>query len=183
MINEKKDSKISPYNNFEPVQESILPASVSDQPARIDALGFEPYVQAIADFLRNPYTKPPLTLSVEGQWGTGKSSFMSQLEKKLTDKKELTVNFNAWRHDKEEALWAAFALEFIHQISRKRFFMFRWWGHLKLLYYRFKWKNGWLDIFRAIAIPILFIIISATVAVLLLLYVRVFEGVDFFQVF
>jgi len=195
MINEKKDSEIFSYNKsdfesdsekykekteqklFEPVEESILPASVSDQPARTDGLGFEPYVQAIADFLRHPRTKPPLTLSVEGQWGAGKSSFMSQLEEILKNKNELTVNFNAWRHDKEEALWAAFALEFIHQISRKRSFLRRWWGHLKLLYYRFSWKNGWLDILRALTLWIL--IISAIATALLLLYLKGFEWVNF----
>lgn len=195
MIKEENDSKISSYREsesatdpekykekteqkfFEPVEESILPASVSDQPARMDVLGFEPYVHAIADFLRHPMTKPPLTLSVEGQWGAGKSSFMSQLEEILKNKNELTVNFNAWRHDKEEALWAAFALEFIHQISRKRSFLRRWLGHLKLLYYRFSWKNGWLDILRALTLWILIISVIATA--LLLLYLKGFEWVNF----
>lgn len=174
----KEDQKTK-QKSYEPVDESILLANVSDQIAKTDSLGFEPYVQAIADFLTHSRTEPPLTISIEGEWGTGKSSFMSQLEKKLKDKNELTVNFNAWRHDKEDALWAAFALEFIHQISRKRFFLRSWWGHLKLLYYRFSWKNGGLDILRSIAI--LIISISATVIVLLLLYMKGFEGVNFFS--
>jgi hypothetical protein len=33
-----------------------------------------------------------------------------------------TIWFNAWRHDKAESLWAAFALEFLAQISRSRNF-------------------------------------------------------------
>ncbi len=155
------------------IEESIRPASVNDQATKVDVLGFEPYVKAIADFLTNKDTKPPLTLSIEGQWGTGKSSFMLQLQEILESRKHLTVEFNAWRHDKEEALWAAFALDFIHQISQKRSFLRRWWGHLKLLIYRFSWKNGWLDVFRAIAIWILFL--SAIVIVLSLLYLKGFE--------
>ncbi len=136
-------------------EKSIFNASVSDQAAEEDALGFEPYVMAIAEFLTNSDTKPPLTLSIEGEWGSGKSSFMKQLKKAIEEipQKELkkernqlkskgqidffkwlrlrfkklkpkpkVVWFNAWRHDKAEALWAAFALEFIRQISRPRDF-------------------------------------------------------------
>jgi predicted KAP-like P-loop ATPase len=57
----------------DPLETSILNASVSDQAAARDALGFAPYVTAMAEFLTNPQTKPPLTLSVEGEWGSGKS--------------------------------------------------------------------------------------------------------------
>ncbi|WP_233455389.1 MULTISPECIES: GUN4 domain-containing protein [Nostocales] len=156
--------------------QSILNASVSDQPSEDDYLGFEPYFIAIAEFLTNPETKPPLTISIEGEWGSGKSSFMTQLgkaihkaeRKKFNDeinkeKEELkedwekfkqqknlkeisnfftlrsnllkviklrfkrfdppaTIWFNAWRHDKAESLWAAFALEFLAQISGSRNF-------------------------------------------------------------
>ncbi len=59
--------------------ESIRAANISDQASEDDLLGFKPYVEAIADFLTNEETKPPLTLSVEGGWGSGKSSFMKQL--------------------------------------------------------------------------------------------------------
>ena len=50
----------------EPEKESIRLAMNSDQPAEKDFLGFKPYVEAIADFLTDPNTKPPLTLSIEG---------------------------------------------------------------------------------------------------------------------
>jgi|SRR5579883_3090454 len=62
---------------------SIKAASVSDQATEKDSLGFEPYTIAIADFLTELDTQAPLTLSVEGVWGIGKSSFMKQLQKKL----------------------------------------------------------------------------------------------------
>ena len=186
----------------EPRDAFISNTSVSDQAASEDSLGFAPYVTAIADFLTNPDTAPPLTLSVEGEWGSGKSSFMKQLQREIRTKQQKqfivrltnvekrirwfllflfynwteklkpktwddffflriirwflliiipriillisdfclsilfkglkfllpsiiirqprTVWFNAWRHDKAEALWAAFALEFIRQISTIR---------------------------------------------------------------
>ena len=46
-------------------------------------LGFEPYVEAVAEFLVHKDTQPPLTISVEGEWGSGKSSFMWQLKNEI----------------------------------------------------------------------------------------------------
>jgi predicted KAP-like P-loop ATPase len=125
-----------------------------DTATKVDLLGFRPYAEAIAEFLTDEDTCSPLTLSIEGQWGCGKSSFMLQLEdeiKKLNsgkensiaenkrftiwgnstrekkdftiwsnstkEKKAFTVGFNSWRYDKEDELWAAFALNLMDQLS------------------------------------------------------------------
>ncbi|PHM10874.1 P-loop NTPase fold protein [Nostoc sp. 'Peltigera malacea cyanobiont' DB3992] len=202
------------------LQESILNASVTDQAAESDSLGFEPYVSAIAEFLTNPVTQPPLTISIEGAWGSGKSSFMKQLQKAIEESqqkkfekslqnnlgkfegnaratirkfkrhernridnsfefiylqilsiyisiykslrlnihklkpKPKTVWFNAWRHDKAEALWAAFALEFLRKISTSRSssdYLPTGIGHIKLFFFRFNLKEGWLDFLRTLA--------------------------------
>jgi len=129
--------------------ESIAAANISDQAAAQDLLGFTPYVEAIAEFLTNEETQPPLTLSVEGGWGSGKSSFMKQLQEEIkqlqrqkNQPEPKMVWFNAWRHDKVEALWAAFALEFLRQISTPRNraeVIPTWRGHLKLFWRRLQW--------------------------------------------
>ncbi|HEX8903823.1 MAG TPA: P-loop NTPase fold protein, partial [Longimicrobiaceae bacterium] len=173
----------------------------------------------MAAFLKNAGTLPPLTLSIEGAWGSGKSSFMRQLQaaietpprdyepptpslpqqaatavatavsawwrdawapasaiaawtgdavrkalrmrprkpatpkapEPLRDPAVVTVWFNPWRHDKEEAVWAAFALEFLRGVTAKLPFRERWRGHWKLLWTRFSWRDGWMDAVRAIA--------------------------------
>jgi len=61
----------------------INSTALSDVPTAQDEIGFFPYVRAIAWFLTNANTKPPLTISIEGPWGSGKSSFMLQLENEL----------------------------------------------------------------------------------------------------
>src|ERR1041385_268634 len=63
--------------------ESILTASTGDQPTGKDTIGFTPYVKALASFLTHKQTRGPLTVSIEGEWGSGKSSFMMQLENEL----------------------------------------------------------------------------------------------------
>src|SRR5690242_3381301 len=80
--------------------DSIQVAAVSDRPADRDVLGFKPYVDAIARFLLSDNTRPPLTISIEGPWGSGKSSFMQQLEIALgatsvPNRRPLIVRFNA----------------------------------------------------------------------------------------
>lgn len=57
--------------------------TISDQPTGKDSLGLTPYVIAMTEFLTHPETKAPLTISVEGEWSSGKSSFMKQLEKQI----------------------------------------------------------------------------------------------------
>ena len=54
-----------------------------DTAAGEDSLGFKPYVEAIAEFLTAEDTLAPITLSIEGQWGCGKSSFMKQLKEEI----------------------------------------------------------------------------------------------------
>ena len=105
-----------------PDEESIMSASVSDQPTSTDSLGFEPYVKALARFLTDERTQPPLTLSIEGEWGAGKSSFMLQLEREL--------KHTYLRPRIKRLLWFRWMIrmrkERIPPLIRHR----RWWGPL-----------------------------------------------------
>ncbi len=138
------------------VDAELRPASLADLPTADDHLGFAPYVRALERFLTNKDTHGPLTISIEGEWGSGKSSFMEQLSTALrihakgTGARAVIVKFNAWRHDSAVELWASFALEFIRQIARDLSWYERWKGHAKLAKYRFKWGKGWPDAARAL---------------------------------
>jgi hypothetical protein len=140
----------------------ILYGSVSDRPARQDSLGFLPYVSSLADFLTSPRTHPPLTISIEGAWGSGKSSFMNLLQEELRsgDEKARIVEFNAWRHDREDALWAAFALEFVRQLRSRLPLWDRLGASAHLFWSRFRWSEGWTSALR-IAFLVAILIISA----------------------
>ncbi|RPH90712.1 MAG: serine/threonine-protein kinase pkn1, partial [Chroococcales cyanobacterium metabat2.561] len=159
--------------------ESIRNTSVSDQATNNDALGFEPYVIAIAEFLLHEQTQPPLTLSVEGEWGSGKSSFMKMLEEYLRKKGGRTVWFNAWRHDKAESVWAAFALSFIKQISTPK----NWrdlprviLGHFKLQLLRFNLEKGLFELIKAL--PVIIFVICASIAIPFILIGYGVEGIN-----
>ncbi|MBE8995230.1 SUMF1/EgtB/PvdO family nonheme iron enzyme [Microcystis aeruginosa] len=159
--------------------ESIRNTSVSDQATNNDALGFEPYVIAIAEFLLHEQTQPPLTLSVEGEWGSGKSSFMKMLEEYLRKKGGRTVWFNAWRHDKAESVWAAFALSFIKQISTPK----NWrdlpriiLGYFKLQLLRFNLEKGLFELIKAL--PVIIFVICASIAIPFILIGYGVEGIN-----
>lgn len=82
----------------------------ADAPAEsldADRLAFRPIVETLAKFLRNTGTRPPLTLSIDGEWGSGKSSLMRMLRGELTGLGFAAVWFNPWHHQKEDILLAA----------------------------------------------------------------------------
>lgn len=64
-----------------------------------DRLGIEPYVEALSTVIENCAT--PMTISIQGNWGTGKTSFMNLVKTKLEKKNGLkTVDFNTWQYSK-----------------------------------------------------------------------------------
>ena len=48
-----------------------------------DKLGYAEYARAIYHFLRDPRTRPPLTISVQAPWGGGKTSLMRMIQNEL----------------------------------------------------------------------------------------------------
>jgi hypothetical protein len=147
---------------------SVNTTGLSDAPAETDGLGFAPYVRAVYRFLASKETKAPLTLSIEGRWGSGKSSFMLQLAEMLRTHRAgrpikgqpvdalqaqerpktrdgeafYTIWFNAWRFDEHEALWAAFSLALIQQLNAQIPLLRRLWANIDLLWRRFDVEKG-----------------------------------------
>ena len=120
-------------------------SAVGDAASRNDTLGFGPYVKGLASFLTSRKTFTPLTVSIEGAWGSGKSSLMLQLEDVIQatpGPKNFIVTFNAWRYDKDEALWASFALNFSRQLRMNLPWFRRLPATLNLSYKRLDWDNG-----------------------------------------
>ena len=72
-----------------------------------DLLGFKPIAVGISKFLRNVDTHPPLTIAVNGKWGTGKSRLMALVLDDLKRHGCRPVWFNAWHHQEEKHLLAA----------------------------------------------------------------------------
>ena len=69
----------------------------SDMAEKTDKLGMEDKCRGLADFLRN--CKMPMTLAIQGDWGTGKSTCMNLIIEHLTEneKRPCIINFNTWQ--------------------------------------------------------------------------------------
>ena len=84
--------------------------SVSDRPLTDDdpdVLGFGSVARGVAGFLRNPKTQLPITLAINGAWGTGKSSLMNLICSELKKAGFRPVWFNAWHHQEDENILAS----------------------------------------------------------------------------
>ena len=73
----------------------------------LDRLQFGSLARGISRFLRNTNTRPPLTLTISGDWGSGKSTLMELVCTDLCHYGITPVWFNAWHHQHEEQLLAA----------------------------------------------------------------------------
>jgi photosystem II stability/assembly factor-like uncharacterized protein len=89
---------------------SVADLALSDRPLEAgdrDALNFHAIALGLSNFLRNAATEPPLTLSITGDWGSGKSSLMNLLREDLRSRGFRPVWFNPWHQPKEANLLAA----------------------------------------------------------------------------
>lgn len=77
-----------------------MSGSFSDSPTHDDKFSIENYINGLSNFITECET--PLTIAIQGDWGTGKTSIMYQVEKRLNpekqDKKIQTIFFNTWQY-------------------------------------------------------------------------------------
>lgn len=108
---------------------SKLLADIPDE--ELDLLDFGVYADALTALISNERTQKPLTIGIDAAWGMGKTQLMRMVKKRLTNSvsEQLqskvkgrtrfpTVWFNAWKYDREDALWAALVLEILDQSTR-----------------------------------------------------------------
>ena len=78
-----------------------MTSNVIDQPAKAneDRLNMKAYASALTEFIAN--AQSPLTIALQGEWGSGKTSLMNALEASLVDKEGalyLGVWINTWQY-------------------------------------------------------------------------------------
>lgn len=77
-----------------------MTTSWTDKHATEDKLGIEQYIDGLSNFISDCQT--PLTIAIQGDWGSGKTSMMYQVEEKLKSKQANkpieTIFFNTWQY-------------------------------------------------------------------------------------
>jgi hypothetical protein len=106
---------------------------LSDQPISTDDddfLGYASYSTALVELINDPHTETPLTISLTGAWGAGKTSTMRLVEQRLLKtngrRHDLVCWFDAMLHEDAPQLGVALASAVVKEINPYR----RWWKRL-----------------------------------------------------
>jgi len=103
-----------------------------DKPTLGDRLGFGPYVDGIGQFIRSIDPEElPVVVGIYGSWGSGKTSFMLQLQRSLdqgagADQTVPTVWFDAWKYDRVHDVRSALVYRILLELHKKAEGSARW---------------------------------------------------------
>lgn len=83
---------------------NILKSSITDSPRNVsfgekDNFGIEPFENGLTQFINNSNT--PITIALQGEWGSGKTSLMNSLKQNLSDNKDSNFHsiwLNTWEY-------------------------------------------------------------------------------------
>jgi len=98
------------------------------EPPDTDSLGFGAYADALALLMDWKATNTPLTVAINGPWGSGKTSLAKMAEARLPfgsdwDAPHVICWFDAWANDDAPHLGAAFAAAVAKAVNKQRY----WW--------------------------------------------------------
>lgn len=68
----------------------------NDEPTVEDRLQVKAYTKGLTSYIEKCPT--PMTVSIQGDWGSGKTSALYAIKKELEDNEYLVVNFNTWQY-------------------------------------------------------------------------------------
>ena len=69
----------------------------SEQPWQDDQLGREQIAERLTNLIRNQ--REPFIISIDGQWGTGKTFLLKRWQKDLEKDQSRAIYYNAWEDD------------------------------------------------------------------------------------
>lgn len=91
------------YCGFKVLQKQTNTMILTDEPTEEDAPDFNDYSQKLSKFIVN--SRPQFTVGIYGDWGTGKTTLMQMIRKKIDSEYQhiaTTIWFDAWRYENEK---------------------------------------------------------------------------------
>jgi hypothetical protein len=95
---------------------------LNDQPSTEDDFGMSALTRIVADIVISNSTQTPISIGIDGEWGTGKTSMLRMIEAHARLLNHPCIWLNAWHLENTENLIAAVASEIQREvISNKRY--------------------------------------------------------------
>ena len=98
-----------------------------------DRLDMSKYARALARLVLMAESRPPLTIGIYGEWGSGKSALMELIRKEMESEQEernlplLMVDFNAWEHaGNQQTLWVGLTQAIVSAMDKRTRGWRRW---------------------------------------------------------
>jgi len=85
---------------------------------RLEELGMTPYVESLSEFVLACAT--PMTVAIQGDWGSGKTSFMNMMREILADRAH-SIWFNTWQYsqfDMQSQLTRSLLKYFVDELGK-----------------------------------------------------------------
>lgn len=87
---------------------------------------FDIYADTLAAMIMSPNVSTPLTIGINGAWGTGKTTLMQKVKTRLEANQLSEPNtrmcrsvwFNAWKYSRSESLFVALVQEILREMKR-----------------------------------------------------------------
>lgn len=83
-----------------------------------DLLGLDSHADALASFVEMCST--PMTIGLQGDWGSGKTSLMNLIRAKLGEERALNIWFNTWQYSQfnnEDRLASSMLINLMHKVK------------------------------------------------------------------
>lgn len=129
IITGKNELNFTTYDKDANIQNTIIGLDNDHINAKDDYLNISDDIDAFAKLISYKELKPPLSIALFGNWGSGKSTFMEMLENRIEtytnlnhkdfckSKSVVHVKFNAW-HYSDTNLWASLVSHIFKELDK-----------------------------------------------------------------
>jgi hypothetical protein len=133
------DGEKQPTDSRQEFDQNLTANAINDAATAQDSIGFTPYVNALSKMIVHENTQTPLVIGLYGPWGSGKTSFMKQVDSRVEDAKQLnrsgkrenrSIFFEAWQYQNAKNLSGALLFDILKELEKNNF--------LKSARFRFK---------------------------------------------
>jgi len=110
----------SPFSLSDRITEKTSTKEISAIINESDTIEINNFAESIAEFIS--ICETPLTIGLQGDWGTGKTSLMNVIKTHLTDKKFHKIDINTWHYSmfrQDEYLGIVIVQSLVEELAKK----------------------------------------------------------------